>query len=211
MRLLFLHGAGGGPWQWEQWLRVFSPHDCRVPDIRVTDKPTPAVTLADYADLVRRECEQFRPQAIIGASMGGWLAARHARLTDALILVNAVPLQGHGKLVAAAVKRWTLASIAGTLAADISYGVACRATSLWRDESGAVLNGLVEGGAHKPPRVPTLVLAGERDEEVPLDVQRSYAAQLGADFRTVHGATHLGPIMGKSAGKAAAAALRWLS
>ena len=81
----------------------------------------------------------------------------------------------------------------------------------WRDESGAVMNAALAGVAVQRPACPVLVIASERDEDVPLEVSRELAAEWGGDFVRVPGASHVGPLLGASAARCAEMVVAWLA
>jgi pimeloyl-ACP methyl ester carboxylesterase len=81
----------------------------------------------------------------------------------------------------------------------------------WRDESGAVLRAAQSGIALAKPACPTLLLASECDDDVPLATSRDLAAFLGAELRVLAGASHVGPLLGRDAAACADAARRWLA
>ena len=81
----------------------------------------------------------------------------------------------------------------------------------WRDESGAVLNEAREGIAIEPPRCPALLIASELDADVPSAASRALAVRISADFHMVPGASHVGPLLGRSAADTAADTVHWLA
>src|SRR5262249_20334500 len=145
------HGAGGGGWEWTVWQRVFAAHGwpALAPDLRPCAAGLAATRLDDYAAQVRDWCAGCRgPFVLIGASLGGLLAAMVAATAPcgALVLVNPlapvdlasrVERANQGDLVP-----WGRArSLAGTRRAlPDADDAACRfAFRRWRDESGAAL------------------------------------------------------------------------
>ena len=80
----------------------------------------------------------------------------------------------------------------------------------WRDESGAALNEARDGIAVETPRCPVLLLVGELDPDVPAVASRALAVRLSADVRSIPGASHVGPLLGRSAAECAGEATQWL-
>jgi pimeloyl-ACP methyl ester carboxylesterase len=79
----------------------------------------------------------------------------------------------------------------------------------WRDESGAVLRAASDGIATETPRCPVLILASERDDDVPPASGRALADRFGALFRLVAAASHAGPLLGRHAARVAEEAWQW--
>lgn len=214
---VFVHGAGGGGWEWAAWCRVFAAAgwDALAPDLRPAPAGLAATTLADYAAQVRGWVAAApRPRVLVGASLGGLLAAMAADAADALVLVNPLP---PGGLPAAApppaVVPWgRTATLAGTRRAlpDADDAAALHAFRRWRDESGRVLAEARAGVALPPPRVPVLVIASDADDDVPPDVSAALAAAWGGTPWRVPG-SHVGPLLGRQAPALAAAVLPWLN
>jgi pimeloyl-ACP methyl ester carboxylesterase len=214
---VFVHGAGGGGWEWTVWQRVFAAAgwDTLAPDLQPAPDGLAATTLGDYAAQVRGWIAPApRPRVLVGASLGGLLAAMAAEATDALVLVNPLPPSG---LPAAAplpaVVPWgRTASLAGTRHAlpDADDLAALHAFRRWRDESGRVLAEARAGVALAKPRVPVLVIASEGDDDVPPASSAALAADWGATLWRVPG-SHVGPLLGRQAPALAAAVFPWLN
>jgi len=68
---LFVHGAGGGAWEWNVWARVFAAEGFEVHalDLQPTAAGLAATRLADYSGQVRARIEVIRRQAVVGADM----------------------------------------------------------------------------------------------------------------------------------------------
>ena len=76
---MLIHGAGGGAWEWNRWRGVLEAHAIAVHALEL--KPVPqglsATTLQDYLAQTQGALQELqRPRVLIGASMGGLLAAR---------------------------------------------------------------------------------------------------------------------------------------
>ena len=92
--VLLVHGAGGGAWEWNRWRGVLESHAMAVAAIELqpASQGLAATTLQDYAGQVRAALHRLpRPRALIGASLGGLLAAMCATEADALVLLNPLP------------------------------------------------------------------------------------------------------------------------
>ena len=214
-----VHGAGGGGWEWAIWARVFDVcgHAVLAPDLRPVAAGPGATRLADYRAQVRDWCRGAGAAPIlVGASLGGLLAldAAHAAAARALVLVNPLPPDGLDAPVdPRAVIPWGSArSLAGTCRAmpDADAAARIHAYRRWRDESGMALREARGGVAIATPTCPTLVLASALDEDVPPARSRDLATKLGADFRSLDGASHLGPLLGRCAASTAFAVADWL-
>jgi pimeloyl-ACP methyl ester carboxylesterase len=217
-----VHGAGGGGWEWAIWARVFAERGFSViaPDLKPSVAGIAKTSFADYRDQLIEWCLGAGQGAVIaGASLGGLLALSVAHLMrpPALILVN--PLPPAGVLARPlhepwpAVVPWARArSLASTQRAMPDADDAARLFALrrWRDESGAVLNEARGGIAVEAPRCPTLILASEDDADIPPAGVRALAVRFAADFRSIPGASHVGPLLGRSAANVAAQAADWL-
>jgi thioesterase domain-containing protein len=218
-----VHGAGGGGWEWAIWARVFAVRGFAViaPDLKPSVAGIEKTSFADYRDQVLEWCRGAGEGAVLaGASLGGLLAlaAAHAARPAALILVN--PLPPSGVLARPVHERWPplvpwarSRSLASTQRAMPDADDAARlfAHRRWRDESGAVLNEARDGIAVDPPRCPTLLFASEGDADIPAAAGRALAVRFSADFRSIPGASHVGPLLGRTAAAIAAEASDWLA
>ena len=218
-----VHGAGGGGWEWAIWARVFAHRGFAViaPDLKPSAAGIEKTSFADYRDQVFEWCLGAGQGAVlVGASLGGLLAlsVAYAIRPAALILVN--PLPPAGVLARPlhepwpALVPWARArSLASTQRAMPDADDAARLFALrrWRDESGAVLNEAREGIAVEAPRCPMLFLASEDDADIPPAAVRSLAVRFSADFRSIPGASHVGPLLGRTAAAVATEASEWLA
>lgn len=214
---VFVHGAGGGGWEWTAWARVFAAAGLSVaaPDLRAAPAGLAATTLADYSAQVAGWLDAVaRPRVLVGASLGGLLAAMNAGAADALVLVNPMPPQGLPDAPhRPAVVPWgRSASLAGTRAAlpGADDAAALFAFRRWRDESGAVLNQAQAGVAPARPSVPVLVVVSEADQDVPAQASMDLAQTWAATAWRVPGG-HVDPLLGRDAPALAARTLAWLT
>jgi pimeloyl-ACP methyl ester carboxylesterase len=214
---IFIHGAGGGGWEWTIWQRVFTARNWSVlaPDLMPTFAGIVATRFEDYAAQTKTWCEAVaEPYVLIGASLGGLLALHASVRPAARVLINPLPPADIGGPPASEypdVVFWGRArSLASTRRAmlDADHAATVFAFRRWRDESGTVLNAAHRIQVETPP-CPMLILASEADMDVPLASSRVLAARLHAEFRVVPGASHLGPLLGREAAGIAEATLAW--
>lgn len=217
---VLVHGAGGGGWEWEIWRRVLESRGiaCACVDLEPVAARLAATTFDDYLAQVRTALEALpRPRVLIGASLGGLLAARCAASADALVLVNPLPPEPWSAQLPQ--REWPdvvpwrrdarLASTRRALA-DADDATALFAFRRWRDESGAVLRQAQSGVAVASPQCPVLVIASELDEDVPADVTAAVAEAWNASLVRLPGSTHVGPLLGRDAADVAAQVVAWL-
>ena len=144
--VLFLHGAGGGAWEWNVWKRIFLAHGFEVhaPDLLPSVHGLAATTLEDYCRQVQQNLSVLKkPKIIIGASLGGLLALMNAEHADAIVSINPMPPSPLHKLIPHREKypgiiSWrSQASLAGTRRAlfDSDEMTCLYAFRHWRDES----------------------------------------------------------------------------
>jgi pimeloyl-ACP methyl ester carboxylesterase len=218
---VLVHGAGGGGWEWGIWRRVLGAHgvECACIDLVPTDAGLAATCFDDYQAQLRTVLEALpRPRALIGASLGGLLAAACAGGADALVLVNPLPPSPWsarlGRREWPDVVPWRRdARLASTRAAlaDADDATALFAFRRWRDESGRVLRQAQSGVAVDVPACRVLLVASELDEDVPADVTAELAGAWGASLMRLPGSTHVGPLLGRDAADVAAHVAVWLS
>jgi pimeloyl-ACP methyl ester carboxylesterase len=218
-----VHGAGGGGWEWGVWARAlaFRGFSVIAPDLMPAAAGIEATTFSDYRAQVLDWCAGARkPVVLAGASLGALLALAAASRAKPLALVLVNPLPPAGVLarplydVRPPVVPWARErSLASTRRAMPDADDAARLYALrrWRDESGAALNEARDGIAVEMPRCPVLLIASELDTDVPMAASRALAVRLSADFRTVAGASHVGPLLGASAATTASEAADWLA
>lgn len=217
-----VHGAGAGGWEWSLWARVLVARGCAVlaPDLRPAAAGLAATRLEDYvAQVVAWGLGVATPVVLAGASLGGLLALAAAVEVRpaALVLVNPLPPRGFAPPPAAshpAIVPWGRArSFASTQRAlpDADPATWLHAFRRWRDESGAVLDAARGGINVAPPSCASLVIASERDTDVPLAHSRALAGWLAADFEALPGASHVAPLLGRIAPEVAARVADWLA
>lgn len=216
--VVFVHGAGGGGWEWDAWARVFAAGGWRVhaPDLQPSPSGLAETTLADYRGQVagclaraRREADVV---AAVGASLGGLLVLLEAAAADARVLVNPMPPAGLPGEPAPVVVPWGLrASLAGTRRAvpEADDAAALFAFRRWRDESGQVLDAARAGFNVPPSTAPTLVMASREDADVPYEASAALARTLDAAFLPLDG-SHVAPLLGRTAPAIATQAEHWL-
>lgn len=219
-RVVCVHGAGGGGWEWAIWARVLGTrgHEVCAPDLMPAARGLAATRFEDYRAQVLDWC-RGRPDApvLVGASLGGLLALTVVREVQASALVLVNPLQPSGlvdSLPSPAVVPWrsrrTFASTRRAMP-DADDAARMHAFRRWRDESGAVLDEARAGVAIEAPACPVLVFASEHDDDVPVASSGLLAATLEADFETITGASHVGPLLGRSAARTAERVADWLA
>ena len=223
---LCVHGAGGGGWEWGAWTRVFAARGftTQAPDLEPVAAGLAATRFVDYREQLllhwRDSTRAGTPGALIGASLGGLLALSAAAELGvaALVLVNPLPPAGvvarlPGEAREAVVPWGRQRSLAATRRAlpDADDATILHAFRRWRDESGAVLNEARAGIVVEPPRCPVLVLSSEHDDDVPPLASRALAVRLGADFESLRGISHVGPLLGTRAAAIANRVADWLA
>ncbi len=218
---VLVHGAGGGAWEWNVWLGVLRAHgiDPHALELQPTAAGLAMTTLEAYASQVRARLLTLpRPRVIVGASLGGLLAAMCAADADALILVNTVPCRPwHSQFPArqwSGVVHWQRdARLATTRDGmdDADAASALFAYRRWRDESGAALGTAWAGVEVDRPTCPVQFLVSEADDDVPPAVSLAMAGEWGARSVEALTASHLGPLLGKAAAPAAEQAVAWLN
>ena len=216
---LFIHGAGGGGWEWNRWRYAFDAAGWRThaPDLVPAPGGLARTTLDDYIAAVRAQAAALARPVLVGASLGGLIAAAIARDVEAaaLVLVNPVPPAGlDGPLETRDIVPWGRArSLAGTARAMPDADDASRlyAFRRWRDESGAVLRAARAGVTVAPPSCPLLVVASGCDDDVPAAASRALAQAWQGELLELPDASHTGPLLGRSANAVAAHTLNWLA
>lgn len=219
---VFVHGAGGGGWEWNVWVRVFAAQgfDVMAPDLVPGPQGLAATTFDDYRRQVAGWLSAARQQhpegqlCVVGASLGGLLALAQETAADVILLVNPLPPTGlqTTKPVPDIVSWGREASLAGTRRAlpDSDDLAALYAFRRWRDESGLALRQARAGVDLPPPVCPVLVMASEGDADVPPETSAGLAARLGAALIRVPG-SHVAPLLGRQAPEAASLAVEWLN
>lgn len=218
---LFVHGAGAGGWEWNVWRGVFAASGLRVatPDLAPSPSGLVNTTFDDYLLQVRDALRPLRrPRALVGASLGGLLAACAADGTDALVLVNPLPpspwhaqLPQHEWPDVVPWRRDARLSSTRRELPDADDATAIFAFRHWRDESGAVMRTAHAGVEVERPACPVLCIASQLDEDVPPALTTALALEWQADLLRASALSHVGPLLGRDAADVAAQALAWLS
>jgi hypothetical protein len=231
--VVYVHGAGGGGWEWNVWRRVFAASGwrCHAPDLQPVLAGLAGTRLVDYVDQVVAAANaaaiQSAPEhapVLIGASLGSLLAlAASARVAvAALVLINPMPFSGGQDAgleafaddanYADGVVPWhSQRALASTLRAlpDADDAARLFAFRHWRDESASMLREARGGIAMVAPSCPILVLSSEYDD-VPPATSRELALSLGAESRVLARESHVGPLLGRRASLYAEETLSWL-
>jgi len=218
---LAIHGAGGGGWEWTIWQRVWAARrrSFIAPDLMPGAEGLARTRLSDYLAQMRSAASLLRQPVLIGASLGGLVALAIAREVgaSALVLVDPVPPLGIEPRPAARTidgdvvpwgcrRRFDSTQRAMPDADAAAHHFAFRR---WRDESAAVLIEAQAGVAIAPPRCPVLVIAATHDEAVPTNASVELARQLDAALWRAD-ASHVGPLLGRTAPLCARRVLDWL-
>jgi len=216
---LLVHGAGGGAWEWGAWQRVLAVAGVRGHAIELAAVPAglAGTRLADYAAQVRSVAQALpEPRVIIGASLGGTLAALVADEVAARALVLVNPLLAGAVAPQRTDARdgvvpWSQTSLERTRRAmpDADDATCIHAAARWRDESAAVLDD-ARALRIARPACPVLVLASERDDDISAEASRALAHDWRADFVLLRGASHVGPLLGRDAARVAELVSAWL-
>lgn len=222
-RVLMLHGAGGGGWEWAAWARVFAAEGWTVaaPDVPAADADPAGMALADERALALAAAHALGPGALlVGASLGGLhaMAIADAAGASGLVLVNPIPPAGvPGADWPPAPRTWPArvpwgrdARLAGTRRAlpGADEAAALHAFRRWRDASGRALAEAAAGLPVARPACPVLVLASRADADVPAAASAALALAWGADLQWLDGG-HVDPLLGRDAPRVAALAAAW--
>ena len=218
---LLVHGAGGGGWEWKVWRGVFDAAGIKAyaPDLQPSAQGLAETTLDEYAAQVGATLRDLpRPRALIGASVGGLLAAMCAGDADQLVLINPIPPSPwHAQLPQ---REWPdivpwqrEARLTGTRRAlpDSDDATALFAFRHWRDDSGAVMRAAQAGVDVAKPQCPVLCIASRVDDDVPPALTQALALEWGASLLRVPAISHVGPLLGRGAAAVALQAVSWLS
>ncbi len=217
---LLVHGAGGGAWEWKIWLGVLRAHglDAHAPELHPAPDGLAATFLRDYETQVRKYLLTLAsPRVLVGASLGGLIAAMCSGDADALILINPVPprpwhLQMPAREWSPVVPWHRNSRLAGTRASlcDADDASALFAFRHWRDESGGALRSAWEGVEVAAPACPALFLVSTSDHDVPSAVSLAMASSWNAEVQML-ASSHAGPLLGERAAEIAGQAVAWLN
>ncbi|WP_093281948.1 alpha/beta fold hydrolase [Pseudoxanthomonas sp. CF125] len=218
---LLIHGAGGGAWEWNRWHGVLEAHAiaAQVLELQPAAQGLGATALQDYAAQVRAALQALqRPRVLVGASLGGLLAAMCAGEADALVLVNPLPpAPWHRRLPARSwepVVPWQRnARLHSTCQAmqDADDASALWAFRHWRDESGQALSQAHAGVEVAKPDCPALFVVSRQDEDVPPEIIFEWVQVWRADRLETLANSHVGPLLGRQAPAIATQAVAWLN
>jgi pimeloyl-ACP methyl ester carboxylesterase len=218
---LLVHGAGGGAWEWDRWRGVLEARSIAVRAVELQPAPQglAATALQDYVNQVQAALRvSRRPRVLMGASLGGLLAAIGAGEADALVLVNPLPpAPWHQRL---SLRPWDRvipwqcnARLHSTRVAmqDADDASALWAFRHWRDESGQVVREAYAGIEVGKPGCPALFVVSKQDEDMPPEIISDWARAWRADRLETIATTHVGPLLGRQAQAIAAEAVAWLN
>lgn len=220
--VLFVHGAGGGGWEWNIWSRIFQAHgfDVQAPDLLPSVNGLANTSLEDYQRQIQQHVRAINsPKIIIGASLGGLLALMNADHADAIVLINPMPpAPWHAQMPErehySAVIPWqSRGSLRGTHGSlfDCDAVTCLYAFRHWRDESGAAMNAAMAGVDIIRPNCPVLVMGSEQDKDVPFPASKNLAKSLNASFINLPESSHVGPLLGKAASRCALDSVAFLN
>jgi pimeloyl-ACP methyl ester carboxylesterase len=218
---LFVHGAGAGGWEWNAWRGMFAASGLETvaPDLVTSSTGLENTGFDDYLQQIRGSLRWMpRPRALIGASLGGLLAAAASNDADALVLVNPLPPSPWQAQLPRRewpdIVPWRRdARLSSTRRAlpDADDATALFAYRHWRDESGAVMRAAYAGITVVRPACPVLCIASQLDEDVPPALTAALALAWQADLLRAAAISHAGPLLGRHAADVAAQVLAWLS
>ncbi len=215
-----VHGAGGGAWEWLIWQRVFAAAGAQTCafDLMPNGGVLEATHYTHYLAQVRSQIESYQPTVLIGASLGGLLAAEalsQLQVTSVRALILAAPMLKSGvsgAAVAAPKKRWAHAiELSKTARAlpDADAAAITFAHARWRDESAFALNTAYAGRSFTASARATLMLIAQHDRNISEAGLRRWANSERMDVQCVRDASHAGLLLGRYAAATAELAHRW--
>lgn len=219
---VFIHGAGGGGWEWNAWKPVFEKAGwtCVAEDLVPTSAGIAETRFSDYEYQVEHWATTHGPShlVLIGASMGGILALKAGGKLhpEAIVLVNSV---GPAGVVHRAPKsypsviEWSKGTLKETQDSmpDSDEATIQFAFKHWRDESGAVLTEISKGITVQKPSGHLLVILGDKDTDVPNAIGREMAKKFGGQLKVFKGMSHVSPLLGTRAPEVAKYTVDWLN
>ena len=174
MQYAYLHGFASGPLSKKgQRLRDALDVNLRLPDLNAPSfAELSLAAMLERLDALDAEVGDDDGWALIGSSLGGWLTARWSqlrpdRVARALLLCPAFDIAGRWPAILpdGAMERWR----AGSLMLPDGSGALTRLHYGFYEESQAQ-------PAFPVIACPTRIVHGTRDESVPVDSSRRYAA-----------------------------------
>lgn len=225
-----IHGAGGGAWEFDLiWGSCFQAAGLSLSSITLEpcSQGIEHTSFHDYTQQVihfisERKSDNHQPVVLIGASMGAILAIKVAELStfqiNAMILICPVPpLEAmlKSEIIQSSfpsIIRWANSLLQETIDSmpDATEDVCIFASERWRDESGLVLNTILNGVSCVKPTCPILVVIPDDDETVSPSSQRRLAEYLSASTLECVGGSHVGPLLGANASQIAGSVIEWL-
>jgi len=216
---VFIHGAGGGGWEYKFWQPVFEKAGYRVvaPDLMPAKGGLEKTTFDDYVQQVVK-AGGSKPEVLVGASMGGVIVLKAAEKLQPRTLVLVCSALPAGITIRKqkepypAIIKWANGPYSDTVSSmpDSDEATWKFAHPRWRDESGAVLNEMLNGIAVAKPSCPVLSVIPEGDDTVTPEDQQALAKWAGADTHRYKDMSHVGPLLSKRATEVAEAVLSWL-
>jgi len=235
MDVFFIHGAGGGSWEWKIWNDVYhlkfqnGNFNFKFIDLVADARGLQFTSFHDYVEQALNAigcCKEF---LLVGASMGGLLALKLCEILQsrvkALILVcTALPkFDSNDKSTNTIMKElksfdiipWSSGPLSDTIKSlpDSCNEMHNFAHSKWKDESGLVVHEIKSGisiSFNSLPSCPKLMIIPEDDDTISADSQQLLAKQLSADSFRYNGMSHVGPLLSIRAVEVASDALHWL-
>jgi pimeloyl-ACP methyl ester carboxylesterase len=226
--ILLIHGAGAGAWEWAIWQRAFAAENLQYNAINLQPSSAglAATRYEDYLAQVEQGICLQQPSAVIGASLGGLLAAEAlAKSPSNAKLVLLAPAGNRcvvdpaqsppiiSQLKYSEIKRWAndpqLARTARALP-DADAASIWQAHASWRDESAAVLRQAHAGRSFSWLTRSSLMIAAAQDSDVSNEVLASWAQQDDMAYWLIQGASHAGLLLGQNAGVLAQRVIQWL-
>lgn len=213
--IVFIHGAGGGGWEWEYWKKYFVSfgYPCYNPTLAVKHKQLADVSIFDYVEQLQHTVKKLEQKPyIIGASMGGWLAQKLAETNSVLgiVFVNSVPPKNVATNlwptkkyanVGDIIKWSTESTLQDTIDCmpEADKKTILWAHKKWRDESGKVIRELRKGLPINKKKITgrVLVIAGGNDVDIKPEVSLEIAKYYNSDYFQFEGVSHVGALLGK--------------
>jgi pimeloyl-ACP methyl ester carboxylesterase len=218
---LFVHGAGGGGWEYKIWKTEFEKAGYKVvaPDLEPTGGKYENTTFDDYISQIVSAAHGQTPTVLAGASMGGVLVIKAAEQLHPKTLILACATQPKGIVPPKAdlkpnppLIQWANGPYKDTVDSMPDSDEATRkfAWPRWRNESGQVLNAVQSGVECQAPTCPVLSIIPEADDTIPPADQQALAAAYHADTHRYAGMSHVGTLLSTRAQEVAKDAIAWI-